>query len=242
MAHSTVSVDHREQGILAQRGEIWSPPVAELRVWASAADCVVMAGRHDGYRRLANPVWHRRTVVTMHGLYWLIIDELLGTGVHEAEQRFHVAPGAVAEERPGAGGVRLAKGGAVLSLSWAGHDDSFADRSTGRPQVRIDPSSAELLCGCPEQSTMVVAQHKGLAPYGMAVVASSGRQRVRVRWSGGFDALGSLIVAGDSFTHEVYVRRDADRRSLFSGWRNHRDERGYPPFRRPSAAARCALR
>src|SRR5262249_62318602 len=87
-----------EQGVLAARDEIWSAPNAELELWATSPECSVMAGRHDGYRRLTYPVWHARTIIVMHGLYWLVVDRLTGSGWHLAEQRFQFAPDVAVEE------------------------------------------------------------------------------------------------------------------------------------------------
>ena len=44
----------------------------------------MVAGEHDGYTRLPDPVRHRRTLVSVGGEYWLCVDVLEGTGTHTA--------------------------------------------------------------------------------------------------------------------------------------------------------------
>jgi hypothetical protein len=52
----------------------------------------LITGEHDGYRRLADPVRHRRTLLSVRGDYWLCIDVLDGAGTHDADFLFHLAP------------------------------------------------------------------------------------------------------------------------------------------------------
>ncbi|MEP7345302.1 MAG: alginate lyase family protein, partial [Gemmatimonadaceae bacterium] len=200
-AHSTLCIDGEEQGILAARGEIWSPPRPELVLWATSLECTIMSGRHDGYRRLREPVWHARTIVTMHGLYWLIVDCIEGSGVHLAEQRFHVAPGAAAALGADGHSIELSKGAARLSLKWA--QDRILGRSPGKtPFLRVERSEAELRCGSPEQTQIVKANRGGSVPFALTVVASV-RPDVLVSYAGAADDV--ITVTGPNFKHDVYL-------------------------------------
>jgi hypothetical protein len=221
-AHSTVCIDGMEQGTLAARGEIWSPPRPELLLWATSDECTVMSGRHDGYRRLPEPVWHRRTIVVMHGLYWLVVDSLEGSGEHLAEQRFHVAPGAEVAGSQHGGGVQLTKDGVSLCLSWArGQAAGPAGLELALPRLRIEPSEAELSCGRPEATWTVTAERRGPVPFDLAVVASTAGRAILASWVGGSEQTGPLTVSGPDFQHQVFLKRLArELLDLGGGWRS----------------------
>jgi hypothetical protein len=91
-AHSTVVVDGADQAQHA--GEFrWATRYRSRIVRELAgSDYVAITGEHDGYRRLDPPVRHRRTVVSVGGRYWACIDVLDGSGVHDVEFLFHLAP------------------------------------------------------------------------------------------------------------------------------------------------------
>jgi hypothetical protein len=92
-AHSTVLLDGLDQAEVA--GEFrWATRYRSRLVrHAWTPEYGVVAGEHDGYTRLPDPVRHRRTLVTVGGDYWLCVDVLEGTGTHTAEFLFHLAPG-----------------------------------------------------------------------------------------------------------------------------------------------------
>jgi hypothetical protein len=209
-AHSTVSVDGMEQGVPAERDEIWAPPNTALELWATSPECTVMAGRHDGYRRLAAPVWHERTIVVLPGLYWLVVDAFDGVGEHRVEQRFHVTPGAYVGYAESGDGVDIAKDGAALSLRWA--------QGGAPPALRLDLGVSEMHFGRPERSWFVTAERWGRAPFALALAAASD-PGVRVSWGAGAEAASRLTVSGADFQHQIFLRRAAERRTtLPGGW------------------------
>jgi uncharacterized heparinase superfamily protein len=94
-AHNTVRVDGADQS------EVWAAfrvarrarPLkvrTDHRSWAEAA--------HDGYRRLRDPVTHRRRIELFNDRL-LLTDTLDGRGQHEMELFFHLYPGASARIR-----------------------------------------------------------------------------------------------------------------------------------------------
>jgi hypothetical protein len=216
--HSTVCVDGEEQGILAKRHQIWSPPRAELLLWATSEYCTVMSGRHDGYRRLRSPVWHTRTIIVMHGWYWLIIDYIEGSAEHVVEQRFHVAPGADVRVATGGGIVEVSKQHVSLSLHWADQNAVGAAKlEAAKPHIRVEPSLAELHGGRPESSSIISAERKGRVPFVLAVVASCVQHNVRACWQG--EKADSLVVSGRGFEHRIYVAgEEAKPLELPGGW------------------------
>lgn len=50
-----------------------------------------LEGEHDGYKRLDNPVLHRRCIVVLNDIAWIIIDDLCGQGSHEFSLHWLVA-------------------------------------------------------------------------------------------------------------------------------------------------------
>ncbi len=201
-AHNTVSIDGEEQGILAPRGEIWSPPVPKLLLWASSDDCAVMAGRHDGYGRLPGTVRHTRHIVVMHGLYWLIVDRIEGQGGHLVEQRFHVAPGACATLDSNGQAATLTSGDTSLRMSWVSTGSSSDVKSDAT--LRMDSSLAEPYCGRPEPSLMVTAAIDSKLPVSLAVVCATGPGNVRIASCDDRELPGALVVTGSDFEHWIH--------------------------------------
>ena len=91
-AHSTVTVDGRGQAVPAGPFAWETRPGARLRRFTASSTIDLADAEHDAYRRLADPVIHRRRVIFVRPRYFVIVDDLLGSAVHEAELRFQFAP------------------------------------------------------------------------------------------------------------------------------------------------------
>jgi len=101
--HSTVQVDGQEQNTIDQAIPFIIGNEARPRVpsWETNAEADTIVAEHYGYRRLSQPVTHRRLVrFDKRRRFWSIEDELTGEGTHEFSFRFHVAPGVDATVRP----------------------------------------------------------------------------------------------------------------------------------------------
>ena len=87
-AHSTVSVDGQDQfetwGAFRVGRRAWVGPVEERR----DAACEAISAAHNGYARLG--VEHRRTIVSLRGLGWLVVDDISGPG--RLESFLHLGP------------------------------------------------------------------------------------------------------------------------------------------------------
>jgi asparagine synthase (glutamine-hydrolysing) len=77
-AHNTVTVDHRDQMKMLTRftWTNWSHGKV------SRHDQNIWQGEHDGYKRLSDPVHHRRTVLSLSEDRWLIVDHLTAQQAH----------------------------------------------------------------------------------------------------------------------------------------------------------------
>ena len=117
-AHNTIVVDGENQS--RHYGQMAWSHVARARceVWASTPSFDYVCGEHDGYRRLSSPVAHRRAVFFRKPHYWLIFDELQGSGEHDIESYFHLAPTQVTEVDHGL--VACFEANCILEMSLAG--------------------------------------------------------------------------------------------------------------------------
>ena len=90
--HSTVQIDGVEQNTIDRDMPFVIGDEAKPRVLLWEGDKIV--AEHYGYRRLKDPVTHRRSVTfNKDERSWLIEDEFFGTTDHQYEIRFHFAPG-----------------------------------------------------------------------------------------------------------------------------------------------------
>jgi hypothetical protein len=79
----------------------------------------LVVARHDGYRRVPQPVTHRRWAVFVKPDYFWIIDEVLGGGRHLIESFWHLPPESRVAEHPHGLEVR-GPNGVDLTMLWTG--------------------------------------------------------------------------------------------------------------------------
>jgi len=97
-SHNTVEVDGLDQC------ELWGDfraafmPRVELCEIENHDDVTMVVGRHDGYRRLADPVDHQRTFCWLPEDGLVVIDELRSKRHHQIRSRLHLAPGVSARD------------------------------------------------------------------------------------------------------------------------------------------------
>ena len=111
-AHSTVTVDGRDQAEPAGPFSWRQRPAARLLRWSSDDRLDVAEAEHDAYARLADPVRHRRRVLFVKPHGFVVVDDLLGAAVHRVDVRFQLGAAAVSLES--APWVRAEVGGRVL--------------------------------------------------------------------------------------------------------------------------------
>lgn len=87
-AHSTVIVDHRSQVDPAGPFSWTDRCSAQLMKFAEHAAAVFVVGQHDAYA----PVTHRRTIAFVRSKFWIVYDEILGSGKHHVQVRYQFAP------------------------------------------------------------------------------------------------------------------------------------------------------
>lgn len=91
-AHNTVRIDRQDQAEPAGPFSWQMRPSARMSAWESTATHDFVDATHDGYARLSQPVTHRRRVLFVKPRGWVVVDDLVGTGEHHVELRFHFSP------------------------------------------------------------------------------------------------------------------------------------------------------
>ena len=89
--HNTITVDHRDQ--MRRAGRFlwvdWAQASGRLHSASHHAGADRFEGEHDGYKRFG--VNHRRSVQWLAGAGWVIVDDIEGTGVHNARLHWLMA-------------------------------------------------------------------------------------------------------------------------------------------------------
>jgi len=91
-AHNTVVVDAVDQSVPADRMSWKSLAASRCLKWVTNPWFSLVAGEHDGYERLPDPVMHRRAVAFLTPDTWLIFDQLDASAVHSLEMFLHLQP------------------------------------------------------------------------------------------------------------------------------------------------------
>lgn len=91
-AHNTVTIDDLDQAV-QETGFIWSSPFTGrlVRKEETGTDLCLEA-EHDGYRRLRQPVIHRRELLVRKGGTIVIKDTFSGSGIHHYALHYHFHP------------------------------------------------------------------------------------------------------------------------------------------------------
>ena len=188
-SHTTILVDGENQSILAPlngRFDVWSQATARLHGWASSPECDVMVGSHDGYLRLPEPVNHIRSIVSMRGHYWFVLDRLEGTGFHLVDQRFHVAPGVSIIWDVASRYFLLSQQNSNLLLFPAVLRKNGFEGECDL-DIAIEESHAEMVPNSMERSHVIAVKRSGAMPCRMSAVlapASAGVRRIIVSENG----------------------------------------------------------
>jgi len=89
--HNTLQVDGRDQAEMASVFSWERFPQATVEHWLQAPNCDLLVASHDGYRRLEQPVTHRRWIVSLKNGAYLVRDVLDGSGRHQIALIWHLA-------------------------------------------------------------------------------------------------------------------------------------------------------
>jgi hypothetical protein len=149
-AHNVLLVDGAGSSEPAAGAFQWAR-VAHGRplVWDAGDDYAFFEGTHDGFAHLPDPVAHRRAVLFLPGIGWVVRDRLDAAAEHTGRLHWHLAPGLTPVPRDGAPGTVVVDGDgrAVLvvvaaaagrELAMAGEPSQVSPRYGARvPAVRL---------------------------------------------------------------------------------------------------------
>jgi hypothetical protein len=90
-AHNTLRVDGLDQAVPGNPFSWTSLPDVSVEEWIAGSIFTFFSGSHTGYRRLPDPVLHRRMIFNLHREYWLVRDIAEGAGVQNLEIFWHFA-------------------------------------------------------------------------------------------------------------------------------------------------------
>ena len=91
-AHNTLEVDGVSQAEPSGPFSWRRLPRTRVERWITGADLDVFSATHDGYRRLADPVTHRRWVIAWKSGVALVRDVAEGMGEHALALSWHIGP------------------------------------------------------------------------------------------------------------------------------------------------------
>ena len=94
-SHNTVRVDGVSQGEPGGPFEWRGLPSADVARWVVGRSFDFFEGSHSGYRRLPDPVEHRRCVFYLKPCFWLVRDVLAGANVHQVGVHWHFSQGSL---------------------------------------------------------------------------------------------------------------------------------------------------
>ncbi len=143
-AHNTLRVDGLDQAVPGNSFSWNGLPEVSAEGWIAGSIFTFFAGSHTGYRRLADPVLHRRMIFSLHGEYWLVRDIAEGAGAHDLEVFWHFAED-----------VRLAPSSGAVTVSSA-----------------VDGEKLALLGASPQQWEVALAEGFVSPAYGEKVAAT----------------------------------------------------------------------
>jgi hypothetical protein len=93
-AHNTLVIDGQGQAQPGGPFKWLNLCPARLENWVTLRNLDYACGMHEGYRRLTDPVVHRRRVVFVKPDRWFLLDDLNGSRTHSLEFFFHFHPDA----------------------------------------------------------------------------------------------------------------------------------------------------
>lgn len=115
-AHNTVGIDGQNQSVIGGAFMWMQHAGVHVNSWRCGADADYLSARHDGYRRLADPVQHTRELRFDKATAVLqVADTIECAGAHRVQCFWHFAEG-VSVALDGAGTIRAEKENQVLRL------------------------------------------------------------------------------------------------------------------------------
>jgi hypothetical protein len=150
-AHNTVTIDGQDQCVFWGPFRVAYPPETRLLEWSEAG----AIGEHEGYRRLNNPLVHRRSIEKKRKGEWEIWDHFSGRGKHEFVWSLQFAPEAQGEINGLNGEIRWPEGIALKVI---------CPSSLPNAEARLEPGWVSFGWNLKQEAPRYVLRWKGQAP------------------------------------------------------------------------------
>lgn len=135
-AHNTVVVNGQDQ--MRRSGHFmwlhWTRSTVRYHQQLADGEIEYWEGQHESYRRQPGGIIHRRAITRVGDHFWVVIDDLLGSGSHGLELYWHLIDGPVESTSYGARITSEAGPISITILSTPGDADVSVERG------RIEPS------------------------------------------------------------------------------------------------------
>jgi Heparinase II/III-like protein/Heparinase II/III N-terminus len=113
-AHNTLTVEGEDQAQGAGPFRWRLLPEVRLEKWIDTDFFGLLIASHTGYQRLAAPVVHRRRVFQLKGEFWVVLDSVEGSGTHDFDVYWHLAPGVECHRKQYVALVKSSKGSIAI--------------------------------------------------------------------------------------------------------------------------------
>jgi hypothetical protein len=150
-AHNTVAVDGLDQCVFWGPFRVAYPPEARLLEWSEKG----AVGEHEGYRRLKNPLLHRRSIEKKGKGEWELWDHFTGRGEHEFTCSLQFAPGAQGQVNGLNGEIRWPEGIALKVICRS---------ASAKAVARIEPGWVSSGWNLKQEAPRYTLHWKGQAP------------------------------------------------------------------------------
>ncbi len=126
--HNTVAVDEKDQ--MDRAGKfLWLPWLEgnlTKTFYSDSGELDYLEGFHDGYQRLSEPVYHKRSLIRI-GEYWIVMDNLLADSEHKYRLHWNLGDFSFQRDFDGEGVTLQTEGGKyqILSISDQGRSYSL---------------------------------------------------------------------------------------------------------------------
>lgn len=116
--HNTLTIDNLSSSVPAAPFKWRHVAQCTKHFWHDHLCFTYFAGSHDGYRRLADPTIHTRSVLFANREYWVVLDRVDATAEHEYGVHFHLSPGVSASVQKETGRLTANSTSASLEITF----------------------------------------------------------------------------------------------------------------------------
>ncbi|MDB6091691.1 MAG: Heparinase family protein [Gammaproteobacteria bacterium] len=176
-AHNTVVVDGQDQSVFGGSFLWLEHAKTVVDAFDISADAQVLTAHHEGYRRLPDPVRHRRTWrYDVRNSHLTITDELLCLGVHEVSIYFHFSPECEVTQQNN----RISAKRDTIHITLSSPDDLPVRLVTGSDEPPLGWLSNGFDSKLPSTTAVFTAKIRGNASFRSEIVIEQGGSNLQL--------------------------------------------------------------